>query len=138
MYIAYESHIRRVADNACIPIDTGNADYAAYLEWIEAGNEAASPPEPTLEERARILLAGVDAHLNSAAKAKNYDSIVTAALRAALPASPFHAEGLIFGNWMDQVYAACYAIMAQVQSGGMPEPTIEELIQMLPPLELPT
>jgi hypothetical protein len=34
--------ILRLADNAFIPPDPANTDYAAYLEWVAAGNT----PEP--------------------------------------------------------------------------------------------
>ena len=37
----YET-ITRLADNASIPNDPANSDYAEYLEWLEAGNT----PEP--------------------------------------------------------------------------------------------
>ena len=41
--------IIRTTDGACIPADAANIDYAAYLEWIAAGNipQPADPqPEP--------------------------------------------------------------------------------------------
>jgi len=108
------------------------ADGAWTLEAIPA--DPVDPPSPplTLEQRAAVLLAGVDAHLNAAARAKGYDNILSAAVRAALPGSPFHAEGVAFGTWMDQVYAACYQLMAAVQAGNAEEPTLEQLIAMLP------
>jgi hypothetical protein len=30
--------IERLSDNAYIPFDPNNADYQAYLKWVEAGN----------------------------------------------------------------------------------------------------
>lgn len=30
--------IKRIADNAFIPFDPANSDYAEYLKWVEAGN----------------------------------------------------------------------------------------------------
>ena len=41
----------RLADNAFIPPDSANTDYAAYLSWVEAGNtpEPAPIPEPPVE-----------------------------------------------------------------------------------------
>ena len=43
--------ILRLEDNAWIPQDEANSDYAAYLEWVEAGNtpEPAPIPEPPVE-----------------------------------------------------------------------------------------
>jgi hypothetical protein len=30
--------IKRLSDNAFIPFDPANTDYAEYLKWLEAGN----------------------------------------------------------------------------------------------------
>jgi hypothetical protein len=41
--------IIRLSDGAFIPPDPANTDYAAYLEWVEAGNTpepVPAPPEP--------------------------------------------------------------------------------------------
>ena len=41
--------ILRIADNAFIPPDPANTDYAAYLAWVEEGNmpdPAPLPPAP--------------------------------------------------------------------------------------------
>jgi hypothetical protein len=42
--------ILRLTDNAFIPPDPANTDYAAYLEWVAAGNmpEPAPEPEPSV------------------------------------------------------------------------------------------
>jgi hypothetical protein len=44
--------IKRLADNAFIPNDPGNTDFAAYTAWLEAGNtpEPAPPPPPPLPD----------------------------------------------------------------------------------------
>ena len=38
--------ILRLSDNAFIPLDPANTDYAAYLEWVESGNMPEPAPEP--------------------------------------------------------------------------------------------
>ena len=38
--------ILRTSDGAFIPPDPANTDYAAYLEWVEAGNTPEPAPEP--------------------------------------------------------------------------------------------
>jgi hypothetical protein len=43
------SCIKRLADNAFIPMDHANTDYQAYLEWIAEGNEPLPADEPETE-----------------------------------------------------------------------------------------
>jgi hypothetical protein len=38
--------ILRFADNAFIPPDPANTDYAAYLQWVEQGGTPEPAPEP--------------------------------------------------------------------------------------------
>lgn len=86
---------------------------------------------PTVEE----YTVAVQAHLDSKAKAKNYDDIVSVCSYAGA-ANPFQAEGIAFVAWRGSVWAKCYEIMALVQSGQRTAPTIEELIAELPDLVL--
>jgi hypothetical protein len=137
MYTLFPTHILRQDDGAIIPLDESNADFQAFLQWQTGGGIPDQPPVPTFEERKSMLLAAVDAHLNAAARAKGYDNIMSASLRAALPNSPFQADGVAFGTWMDLVYAKCYQVLAQVLTDEIPEPTAEELLRMLPELQLP-
>ena len=42
------SFVMRLSDGAQIPPDPANTDYAAFLQWVAAGNvpEPADPPNP--------------------------------------------------------------------------------------------
>lgn len=135
-YIEYDSHVD--LDGAMITKDLDCPAYVDFLAWRQIpGNVPLQPPLPTFEERKDALLVAVDAHMNEAARSKGYDNIINASLRAALPASRFHVEGVAFGTWMDAVYAKCYDVLAQVTAGAMAEPTREQLIALLPVLTLP-
>jgi hypothetical protein len=50
--------VKRIADNAFIPFDTDNTDYATYLAWLAEGNTpepADVPPPPTVQEQLATL-----------------------------------------------------------------------------------
>lgn len=76
-------------------------------------------------------------HLDKQAQARGYDTIHTASLRAALIDSPFHAEGVAYGTWMDACNSKGYLVLSQVQAGTITLPTVEQFIAMLPVLVLP-
>ena len=65
--------------------------------------------------------------LDNAAKAKNYDSILSACSYAAYP-NPFQAEGQEFVAWRGAVWAKCYEILGEVEAGTRPAPTVPELL----------
>lgn len=134
---------------AAMPVDVldiTDEEHAALLEGQSRGlaitpgaggkPESVEPPVPPLETRKALLLARVDVWLNAAAQARGYDDIWRAALRAGWP-GPYHAEGVAFATWMDEVYASCYSLLAQFEAGALPEPTADELLSMLPALVLP-
>jgi len=47
------AYILRLADQAHIPTDPDNRDYAEYLAWLEAGNTPLPPDEPTDQPKAK-------------------------------------------------------------------------------------
>ncbi|UNG19241.1 hypothetical protein [Stutzerimonas zhaodongensis] len=85
----------------------------------------------------RDMADAVQQHMDRIAAERNYDGIQSAALRAALPNSPFHTEGVAYGEWMDACWSHCYQVMADVQGGLREQPSTEELIAELPELVLP-
>ncbi|WP_143042885.1 hypothetical protein ABL840_05045 [Variovorax sp. NFACC27] len=117
------------ATEVCAAIDGG---------WVLKALPPPPPPPgpPSLEERIAALQAAVDETLNAAARARRYDSIHSAALRAGFP-GPFHDEGMAYAIWMDAVNAKCYEVLALYLAGEIAEPTRAELLAMLPALTLP-
>jgi len=76
-------------------------------------------------------------HMNKKANERGYTTIHTASLRAALVNSPYYAEGVAYGEWMDLCNAKGYEILAKVQAGEIPLPDEVEFIAMMPVLVLP-
>lgn len=89
------------------------------------------------EETKTTYEKALEEHLDKKANERGYTTIHTASLRAALVNSPYHAEGLVYGAWMDACNAKGYEVLAQVQAGTIPLPAVEDFIAMLPVLVLP-
>lgn len=90
-------------------------------------------PVETLDQVRARLQAAVQAHLDATARARGYDSILSACSYAA-SANPYQAEGAAFLAWRGAVWQTCYQVLAEVESGTRPVPTEAELIAGLPAL----
>jgi hypothetical protein len=109
-------------------------DIAPYQGWLDRWEVANTPlpvVPPSPEQTRASLVTALDDHIDSVARAKGYDSRITAALRAGY-LSPWQAEGTAFGQWMDACYYKAYGIEA---SGVIP--TKEELIAAMPVMVWP-
>lgn len=109
-------------------------------EWSMVWEFEPMSEEDAAADTVRLMQEYVDAvqgYMDGIAQQKGYDDIKSAALRAALPNSPFHLEGVAAGEWMDQCWSTCYAILADVQAESREIPTVEEIISELPPFGWP-
>lgn len=92
--------------------------------------------QPTADQKIDAAESAIQSMLDDGAKAKGYDSILSAASYAALPVGEsFQAEGAAFLLWRAKCWAKCYAILADVKSGKRAEPA--DLIAEMPALLLP-
>jgi hypothetical protein len=77
--------ILHIEDNASIPDDPANSDYAAYLEWVEDGNtpEAADvPPDPTYQENRVKEYPPIGDQLDALYHAGVFPAAMTASIKA--------------------------------------------------------
>lgn len=120
--------------------------WVACDDWVRDGfkyedGEFLEVPAvvPTPEEIKAAKVSLVQAHMDAAARALNYDSISNAITYAEEPAVPrFQAEGQALRAWRSLVWATCYEIVADIEAGVRDVPSDEELIAELPELVLPT
>ena len=103
------------------------------------GQPPAEEPAPlTFEQRSKALQDAVQAQLDAIARAHGYDSIASAVSYAEEPAVPrFQREGQALRAWRSLVWAACYALLAEVQAGERSEPSWDELLAELPAFVAP-
>lgn len=81
--------------------------------------------------------AAVQEHLDTFARTRNYDNILSACTYATSTVPKFAAEGQYAVSARDATWAKCYEIMAQVEAGERPMPTLDELVAELPVLQWP-
>lgn len=78
------------------------------------------------------LINAVQAKLDEVAQSRGYDGILSLCSYATSSDTTFAAEGQAGVAWRDAVWRHCYNLLAEVQAGTKPVPTVEELVAGLP------
>ena len=128
----FATYPKRVIDGYKIVEATLPSDYAPGKYQYDGGFIRVPDPAPTLDEYTEA----VQNLLDTTAQDKHYDNIISCCSYAGAP-NAFQAEGQAAIEWRGNVWATCYSVMAQVQSGTIPAPTIPELLAMLPVMVWP-
>lgn len=81
--------------------------------------------------------AAVQKHLDDFARTRGYDNILSACTYATSTVPKFAAEGQYAVEARDATWAKCYEVLAEVEAGSRPMPTLDELLAELPVLEWP-
>ena len=117
-----------------IPITVSKDDHetADLFYQLQDVAEPYTPPILSAEEIKAAKLAefeqSVQNHLDTTARAKGYESILSACTYAGY-SNPFQAEGQAFTEWRGNVWAYCYT-QIDIFTG-----TVEEFIATLPKFE---
>ena len=113
-------------------------------EWVQMGatwngTTFVNPPPPpkTPEEIIAEFTAKIQARLDAFARTRGYDGILSAATYATSTVPKFKAEGQYAVEARDATWAKCYEILAAVEAGSRPMPTLDELLAELPVLTWP-
>lgn len=112
-------------------------DGTKYRCYFDGDDMPPDPPPDYASEIMSALTNAVQSHLDSTARTRNYDGILSACTYATSTVPRFKAEGQACVNWRDAVWSACYGVVATVQAGQRSVPTPEELIAELPPMVWP-
>lgn len=131
-------NVIRLADNAFIPADPDNTDYQQYLEWLSEGNTPEPVDPPTPAQIQQEIIDATQKRLDTFARTKGYDGILSACTYATSAVPQFQTEGQYCVSARDATWASLYQILAEVQTGTRPVPTgYADIEADLPVLEWP-
>ena len=83
----------------------------------------------------KALESAVDKHIRTVCADKGYDSENSPSKYMARPNSPWYAECIALGDWIDACWLKCHEVLNAVLAGDRPAPTSEELLAELPTAE---
>ena len=128
-------------------VEITEAEHAALIEGQSLGKVIVAdesgrpilqdPPPPTAEQIVAQYTAAVQKHLDDFARTLDYDGIMSACTYATSTVPKFKAEGQYAVEARDATWAKCYEVLAAVEAGSRPMPTLEELLTELPVLTWP-
>ena len=102
------------------------------MDYAEIVGSSISAAELTEEQIKKVLTNAVQAYMDTTAQTRGYDNIHTACSYVNSTDDIFAAEGAACLAWRDAVWRKCYDILAEVQVGSRPIPTVDDLIAELP------
>lgn len=121
---AYETEAERNQWGAPDLIEMTPAEIAAHL----------NPSPPTLQEMLAQYTIAIQQRLDDFARTRHYDGILSACTYATSTHPQFASEGQRCVGLRDATWAAGYAILADVEAGNRPIPSVEQVMAELPEL----
>lgn len=120
----------------------GSTDYVTISQEIEEVKARYPKAHRTPAEAARDLVESIvnstQARLDTFARTRNYDGILSACTYVSSPVPKFQAEGQYCVQARDTTWATLYQILAEVEAGTRPAPTsFSDIESLLPPLAWP-
>jgi len=129
------TQIIRLVDSASIPNDPANTDYAQYFQWLSEGNTPEPADVPSVASIQEQIVTSVQLRLDTFARTRNYDSILSACTYATSQVPKFASEGQQCVDLRDATWSTLYSLLAEVQAGTKVMPSdyleVEPLLPVL-------
>jgi hypothetical protein len=105
------------------------------IDWTKV-KTAEQKAEEAQASYIKALESAVDQHIRTACATKGYDSENNLSKYMARPNSPWYAECIALGDWIDACWLKCHEVMNAATAGERTIPTAEELLAELPQLTI--
>ena len=106
--------------------------------WVlQPKAEPIPDPTPDPETLQHQVVDAVQNVLDTTARTRNYDGILSLCSYAVSTHPVFGPEGLAGVAWRDEVWSACYQILADVQNEVRSIPTVAEVLAEIPAMVWP-
>ncbi len=127
--------------NTQVAEQSGCAYSPVLQRWETAWTVRALTPEELATRAEQIkaeVVAATQGRLDSFARTRNYDGILSACTYASSTIERFQTEGQYCVNARDATWSALYTVMAEVEAGQRPMPSgYADIEPLLPALEWP-
>lgn len=113
----------------------------AHIERVSADDapervyEIVANPKPTQEMIKKRYERMVQRHLDKTAQSRGYDDTYTCLSYLSSTDEVWRTEANAFNAWRDAVWRRCHEILNAFMAEEIKQPTIEEVIAMLPAIE---
>ena len=97
----------------------------------------SAPLPPTTEQIIAEFTYAIQQRLDDFSRTRGYDNILSAATYATSTVAKFATEGQYAVDARDATWSKSYEILAAVEAGTRPVPTLDELLAELPALTWP-
>lgn len=104
--------------------------------WTFDGKTFAAPVPPAFDLQGAVVGA-VQSRLDTFARTRDYDGILSACTYSSSTVAKFAAEGAYCVQARDTHWSSCYQLMADVQAGRRAVPTVGDVLALMPALVWP-
>lgn len=117
-----------------------NANNAHITETTEKGAaertfEIVANDPPSVKAVKKVYENAVQAHLDATAQTRGYDNTYTCLSYLSSTDEIWKRESNAFNAWRDSVWRKAHEILNAFMAGEIKQPTIEEVIAQLPPID---